>query len=298
MNGANFFIASEYISYQLLDTLGIEIMPKYDFNILPFYEDTSRQQYYLSHKRLQGDSLNIPGVLAGSHMDVVSKGGLGALEVLGREGSHRINFFRLKIGTGYIFVHLTPTVFSNYSLLQEASSDYVSACLSYLPTGMVYWDDYYSRYETGNTSPLSVLMRYPPLKWVIYIAVFGTFLFLLFGAKRRQRAIPVLKAYTNDSLSFIQTLSAMHYNHRDNKLMADKRLSELRRVLLTKYRFRNLDFVSQETEMVVEASGIPEKTWKDLCLSVKEIKKTDKVSPEQLKKINDNIDSIYSYLIY
>ena len=294
--GANFFVASQWISYRLLDTLGIEINPGFRFDQFPFNEDTIYNSYALTHPRLSEDTLRLPEVMAGSELDIMADSIQQHIQVLGVDSADRINFFSIDKGAGKIFFHLTPTAFSNYALLHSGSRAYISSCLSHLPVQKVIWDDYYCNGARAQSTPLRTLLRYPALKWAFYLLVFSVLLFMFFGIKRKQRSIPVLHPYKNESLSFIQTISAMHYNHRDNLLIIDKRLSELKSVLMSRFKFKELDFKNEESTIVYEYSGIPEQQWLELCKKVTMVRHTEKIKQEELKEISESIDSIYSYL--
>ena len=294
--GANFFLSSQWISYKLQDTLGIEINPGYRFNLFPFNEDTLYNRYVLTHPLLSTDTLRLPDVMAGSEMDIMADSVQTRIEILGIDSADRINFFSIELGDGKIFFHLTPAAFSNYALLHSASGSYVSSCLSHLPIQKVIWDEYYCNGASSQSTPLRTLLRYPALKWAFYLLVFGVLFFMIFGIKRKQRSIPVLRPYKNESLSFIRTISAMHYNHRDNLLIIDKRLSELKSVLMARFKFKELAFNNEESNIVYEYSGIPEKLWIDLCAKVTLVRQAQNIKPGELKEISESIDSIYSYL--
>ena len=53
--------------------------------------------------------------------------------VLGVNSYKNINFIRIKIGEGYLYLHTVPVAFTNYFLLKDNNAEYISKVFSYLP---------------------------------------------------------------------------------------------------------------------------------------------------------------------
>jgi hypothetical protein len=148
---------------------------------------------------------------------------------LGYVNDSLINFARYPYGKGYFLLHTNPLVFSNYSLLRAETRPYVEGVLAWLPEGNMYWDamsrvpeavarrrnrSAFSR-TLDDEHPLSYILKQPPLAWAWYLLAGLALTWLIFRAKRRQRAIPVLPKNENSSYEFIGTIANLHFKEKN-----------------------------------------------------------------------------------
>ena len=146
-----------------------------------------------------------------------------SLEVLGTL-DERVNFFAMRYGAGSFYFHATPLAFTNYHLRDSSGLRYADRVLDYLPTDAPLYYDNASRTresvararnrETPRLdaeSPLRYILAQPPLAWAWYLLLAMGLLYLIFGARRRQRAIPVLARPENSSLAFVETIGRLNY---------------------------------------------------------------------------------------
>lgn len=128
------------------------------------------------------------------------------------------------MGKGEIIVSANPLLFSNYFLLQKRSKAYTQGIFSLLqPSAQSQHYEYYQLGALESGSPLRVLLSKPAMRSALYICLAAIVLYFLFAAKRRQRAIPVLQAPTNQSLEFVKTLGSLHYSTRNYQSLYQKR---------------------------------------------------------------------------
>ena len=139
------------------------------------------------------------------------------------------NFLKIKYGKGYIFIHNQPQVFTNHALLSEQSSaGYVAHLLSYIPKDRpVVW---FVQGQTSNPNApknetgLSVVFRYPALRAVWLLLVYGLLLYIFFNSKRRQRIVPVIKPLRNTTVEFVQTIGNLYYQQGNTANVIDKKI--------------------------------------------------------------------------
>lgn len=145
-------------------------------------------------------------------------------------------FIRHQLGKGQILVHTLPMVFSNYFLLQDENMLYMESLLAYLPEGnKLYYDNYYKDGKTIASSPLYLFLSYRPLKSAYYLTLGMGLLWIIFGGKRRQRAIPVINPLRNQSLTFIQDLTGIYQKKSDYKSMTGYQIKYLTAYLKQKH---------------------------------------------------------------
>ncbi len=139
------------------------------------------------------------------------------------------NFLKIKYGKGYVFIHNQPQVFTNHALLSEkSSSNYVAHLLSYIPKSMpLVWfvDGQTSNPDAPKTETgLSVVFRYPALRAVWLLLIYGLVLYVLFNSKRRQRIVPVIKPLRNTTVEFVQTIGNLYYQQGNVANIIDKKI--------------------------------------------------------------------------
>jgi hypothetical protein len=177
---------------------------------------------YLAHFAIQNESrpyswnyINSDNFCAGSEAYPI-----------GYLNSEMINFAHFQYGEGSLFLHSNPLLFSNYSLTKPQMQRYAAAVLSHLPNAPTYFDTKHrvaertSRRRNGDiTDPpphlLSFLLQKPALAWAWQLLAGLTLLWLIFRAKRRFTAIPVLPQKENTSYEFINIIAHLHFKSGD-----------------------------------------------------------------------------------
>jgi hypothetical protein len=291
--GGHAFIAARRFDYAFIDTLGFDFYDGYSWP-RPFDQDSQRMSFYLINEKLKADSAQVHSILEGSFLTDLDSAAAIDFEILGLNAEDRANFVRKRIGEGYLYLHFCPAAFSNYELIYQNTGPYVASCLSYLPSKAIIFDDYYKSGKVQNDSIFSVLFSYAPMRWAWNIAVFSIILFMIFGARRKARAIPVVKPYDNESLKFIETIGAMHYNHRNNQLIANKRLTRLKNYLQRRYRIQEADWLDFKDDVMHERTGVDRTLWSALYRHAKDLNSITPWETGKLRQLNVAIDHIYS----
>ena len=295
--GGNAFIAAEQFDYEFSDTIGFEAHRPYQW-IRPLDQDSLRNSLYLEHHKFRSDSIDVHSSLLGAYVSAFDSTAIWQIEILGKNDNGDINFFRKQIGHGYLYIHLCPASFTNYELLYQNTGTYVSNCLSYIPYDQLLVDDYYKSGHSQNDSSLSVLFAHPPMRWAWNIALFGTLLFMFFGARRKSRAIPVIRPYRNDSIHFIETVGAMYYGRRDNQLMANKRLNQFENYLKYRYRLNSIAWERSEIAILHERTGLNQDRWETWIQHVKHVRNASRLKSEELRAFSIALDNLYQSLKY
>ena len=131
------------------------------------------------------------------------------------DGEKLPNFLKIYHGKGAIYVHSNPIAFTNYYLLKNKES-YTEKVFSYLPNKTVYWDPhikksvYSNKKDEDNTSVFNYFLQHETLTWFLIVSSTGILLFMLFNARRKQRAIPIIKPLENTTVAFTQTISSLY----------------------------------------------------------------------------------------
>lgn len=311
--GGNAFIAAELFPAKLLNSL-----MSYDYGHymdqmsdsllnLKFYQDGLADYDYeiaheIDHKKVEREWK----VWAFNMRSDYSKISLGSAE-------DNDCFIKLYCGNGKIFLHTIPQTFTNNYLKTAEGRQYVETALSYLPKGVILWDDYTpyiqenSSYEmdnndfegatrTGNKvntkSIISFLMKSPPLKWAYLIIVAGMIIFVVFMGKRRQKVIPTVLPNLNTSLEFTQTISRIYLHQNQHNKLIKHMETIFRDKIKSKYY---IQYTNDESyaERIAKKSGVAEKEVKHLLELFKAGVNIQEVSDDFLINLYTTIQDFY-----
>ena len=198
-----------------------KIQDELKFQVLTsLYEDST--QWKLTDKKLDNILLNLnkfPGNKAISHIDP-------EIEILGKMKADssiwKANFIRINKGKGHLYYHSDPIFLTNYYLLNAQSASYTEAIFSYLKDQKTLWFVDTQKKNT-SASPLSFVLKNPPLRYAWWLFLAGLCTFAFFGAKRKQRIIPVVEPLKNKSVDFVQSIGNLYLQEGDFHEMMEKK---------------------------------------------------------------------------
>ena len=165
------------------------------------------------------------------------------LKRLGHINDTATNFFRVELGDGHFYFHLNPIVFTNYHINREAGFRYARQAFAFLDEKPIYFD----QFERGppkpdapdkprfGQSPLQFILSQSSLRWAWYWGLASLLLFVVFQGKRRQRVIPVMAGYGNETLAFVRTIGQMHRQHKAIKGIVQKQMTRFLAFLRDQY---------------------------------------------------------------
>ena len=146
------------------------------------------------------------------------------------------NFVRLKVGEGYFYFHTNPVMFTNLFVVDSAGFEYANHVFSHIKNKKVFWDRESAlspkdseekereRPEIPARSPLEYIFSQPALRWSWFLFMSLGLIYVLFGAKRRQRKIPILEVNRNTSLEFVETIGRLYFQQQDHKGIIKKQM--------------------------------------------------------------------------
>ncbi len=166
---------------------------------------------------------------------------LGSFKTTGKNEENQAeqefaNFVRMKVGKGYFYFHTNPIMFTNMFLVDSNGFEYSNYVFAHMADKTLHWDRQSvifpsSRAETRRAlpkiaaqSPLEYIFSQPALRWSWYMALALGFIYVLFGAKRRQRIIPIIEKNRNTSLEFIETIGGLYFQQQDHRSIIKKQM--------------------------------------------------------------------------
>ena len=289
-NGNTVFISTEGLSSSLSDTLGLS-MEKFYFGEI----DGDSTAINLVSPSLKGKrDYRMPNHTIDGYF---KKFDTSRAVVLGRNNHGKVNFIRMDIGKGHLFLHAVPLAFTNYFLLEGENREYVEKMLSYLSgtAENVYWDEYYTLGRGGPSTPLRVILSRPELKWAYIVSLVSIILFMLFQSKRRQRLIPVISTPVNNTVDFVETVSYVYFNQRNHRNIALKKLTYLFDHIRTKFYLNTLIIDDDFTEKLTHKSGMPMADTRDLVALIQYVRSQEQISDQHLIRLNNLIEEFHKY---
>lgn len=214
--------------------------------------------------------------------------------VLGKNVNNHVNYIKISMGKGALFLNANPLLFSNYSLFQKDGAAYAARALSYLKVdkGLV-WDEFYTRGQEGAESSMRVFLKYPSLRWSFYIVLFSLLGFVLYQMKRRQRIIPIIAPLKNSSVEFARVVGQVYYEQRNNSNIAQKMAAYFLESIRTRYNIKTSVLDDEFIKTIAQKSGAQIALTKELFYQIILIQSGQQISNDALIMLNQNIQQFY-----
>ncbi|CAL1520225.1 DUF4350 domain-containing protein [Chitinophaga sp. MM2321] len=235
------------------------------------------------------------GMISGSYFSHIDS---SFTRVLGTNYKGKPNFICISHADGFIYILLNPYTFSNYFLLQENNVAALETQLSYLPVDAsnLYWDDFYNNQhsaQSGDFSEWQVLMRYPAMRWALWLAAGLLLLYVIFESKRRQRIIPDRPPLANTSLEFVDAIGQLYYQQHNNANLAHKMILHLLEYIRTRFYINTNQLNEQFIEALSKKAAMPETEIRELLQMIYHIQLEANVSDEYLQEFYKRIQLFY-----
>lgn len=156
---------------------------------------------------------------------------------ISRKSENWCSAIEFPIGKGAIYLVPVPLLFTNYGVIDDECRHFLMRLLTQLADRpLVRTTAYLPRSgKSEDSSPLRYFLAHPPLRWALYLTMLTIIVFMAFTARRRQRAIPVVKEPENKSMEFVGLIASLYEQRRDYRDLVLKKFTyfaeELRREL-------------------------------------------------------------------
>lgn len=211
---------------------------------------------------------------AGSQVEVLGKAVLYTTSSVGNFNETNsfeiVNFIKVPLGEGTVYVHTVPLVFANLPLQNDTVMRYAQAVFSQIGDGVIFWDRANRLYDfnafgddtdrPSQEGPLEFILSKPALKYAWYTLLASGFLYLLFGARRRQRAVPIKKPLQNSSIEYAEAIARLFMEEKDHDKLIVLKMDIFKAFLRDRYGVKfSKDFpqmTEKELQEIHERSGI------------------------------------------
>lgn len=205
------------------------------------------------------------------------------------------NYLKFKIGKGALYLNSNPLMFSNYSLLHPQGAAYAAAALSCLNNkDYILWDEFYTRKNDENESPMRVFLSNAALRYAYYTAFFSLLLFVLYDIKRRQRIIPVITPLGNSTVEFINIVGQLYYEEHNNTDIAQKKLAYWLEQVRTRYNVKPTETDTDFSQTLSQKSGADPALISKIMQYAPQLQPNAQTSDDELIRLNQLIEQFYA----
>ena len=282
-DGGEVFISAFDFDPLLLDTLGLGIK---------YYNSWDENEIELNfiNSNLKNDTNYTIKYQYGKYFTIDS---CDNYEAIGNLNDSHINFIKIHIGDGNLFLNSIPLAFTNYNILAGNTTDYVEKAFSLMKVNNIVWDEFLQQQQTQNKTMLQYITDNPSLKYAYYISTILLILFAIFYGKRRQKLIPIVEPLRNSSLDFVDTISSLYLQQQKHYDIADKLILYFLDHIYLRYKIKSRELDEIFIKKLSTQSGINEDEVKSLIVLIRNYQKVKKISSTQLMELNKKIETYY-----
>lgn len=212
--GGNALISSEYFYPLLKDTLNIKTTLYSRHGWLPL----DLKQEYIEDTLIYhpgGKEIIIPANIFGSFFLSIKNDNISVIaEMVGKKPV----LIRYSHGKGNLYLCTIPLLYTNYGILDESIKEFIELSISPLTNRPVIRSEFYGKGTQAEESQsiFRYLLSQQSLRWALYLALFTIILFMIFTAKRKQKAIPVIRQPHNNIVEFVRSIAGLYLLKNNN----------------------------------------------------------------------------------
>lgn len=205
--------------------------------------------------------------------------------ILGRESHGYPNYVSVTLGEGRFLLHCMPDAFCNYYAGKRNNAKYIFGALSYLPDQTTLIDQHYKLGREEQEDSRRFILSQPALKLAYFIIIIAGVIALLFGGKRRQRAVPVLPVYRNTTLDFVEQVGALYYRQSDHTNIINKKINYFLESIRSRFFVSTVEIDERLIERVTALSGVPHPQVQHLFQTLKTLRYVTNHTSKELQTL-------------
>lgn len=291
--GNTAFISANSFSQNFGDSLKVETVTdysEYDWENGKFQGDSSRKFTFRFVNPLMKGEYSYDKYFSRSYFSEFSEKHFTKLAT--DDSGHAVMISR-PFGKGKIILCSLPDVFTNYYMVNHPSRQFAYNALSYVSGESFWWDEYYKFYTNSQLNPFRFMIGNDALYRAFWISVLATLFFMIFGMKRNQRPIPVIRPLQNSTLQFVEVVSNVYRSSRNHKIIACEKIKVFMEFLRTKFQINTQTLDEDDYIRISRISGVELKNVKSLMLLIHETEIIEELSEPQLIELNRQIENFH-----
>src|ERR1017187_1969687 len=116
---------------------------------------------------------------------------------------------------------------------------------------------------------------------------------MLFGLKRKQKAIPIVEPLQNTTLQFVEVVGSVYYNAKNHKIIAEEKINSLYEYLRSKFSIAGRTIDEDGLLRISKLSTIPLVEIKKIVAVINNILKQTSISEKELIELNTLIETFH-----
>lgn len=164
---------------------------------------------------------------------------------------------------------------------------------------IVRTEGYMKETAQAQMSPFRYFLSQPPLRWALYLSMVSILLFMIFTARRKQRAIPVIREPENKSLEFAELIGTLYYQKKDHADLVRKKYlyfaEELRREMQV-----DVEEVAEDERSFGRIARKTGMEAGEIAAFIREVRPVvyggRSISEEEMKRLIDKMNEIINHI--
>lgn len=219
------------------------------------------------------------------------------------------NFVKITYGEGTIFLHSTPYLFTNISLMKRDGFEYAEKVLAHIPPGRIQWDRYDlvdhfwedmqgdegdgSGGDEKRQSILQFILDHPPLAWSMLLLLLGAVLYGVFKGKRMQKIIPAAESKENTSLGYINTLASLYLQENKHAKLVKLKERTFLNFIAEHYYITSKEVDDKFLNKVAVKSQIEKEKIAEIFTLIRKLEQAHEVTDGDLISLHQKIEYFY-----
>jgi len=137
------------------------------------------------------------------------------------------------------------------------------------------------------------ILSVPAFKFAYYLLIFSLLFYIIFQAKRRQKAIPIITPPQNTSKEFIETIGRLNFLQKDNKTVVDKKILFLLENIRKKHFIKTNKIDTNFIQELSIKTGKNRELLTSLFDLINVLQKKETISDAELKEFNNFVEKFY-----
>jgi hypothetical protein len=202
-------------------------------------------------------------------------------------------FIKAPWGKGNFYFLSVPDIYTNYFVVNNPNREVVYKTLSYIDADVIWWDEYYKSYNKIKGSYFQFIFGNDSLYAAYILAGVALLIFMVFGLKRRQKAIAIVEPLQNTTLQFVEVVGSVYYNSKNHKIIAEEKINSFFEFLRAKFSITGRNIDEEGALRISKLSTIDIVEIKKLISNINYVFKNNSITEEDLIQLNNLIDNFY-----
>ncbi|MFN0032065.1 MAG: DUF4350 domain-containing protein [Flavobacteriales bacterium] len=231
------------------------------------------------------------------------------VNIMGHFNDEYVNYIMCEHGLGKVYFHSTPLIFTNFNMVNDTAMNYCRMAMADMGKGHVYWDEDNRDYDIAqqepsqkdltkpDEGPMEFILSEPMLKTAWYLLLAAGLLYLMFGAKRRQRIIPSADNMENTSIEYTEVISQMFMRQSDHKKLVKMKMDLFRAYLRDRLNLKLPAAMADEDEalylQIARKSNVTETLVKDIFEQNKYLSSIVVVETPDMLRFHHTLEKFY-----